>query len=129
MQRAECISQQTERDELQLLAAEAQRLINLKEPLRGYPGLGHTSSIAQSILFGSWFLWFGSCWVLGASSRATDVPETPTDGLRGPPAGAPEPPGPGPNKLKTLTFCGALLRGRARVLGRCPGNARVPGYN
>ncbi len=39
-------------------------------------------------LFGSSFFWFGSWWVPGASGKAPEVPEIPTDGPGGHPGGS-----------------------------------------
>lgn len=49
MQRAECIAQQTEREELQLLAAEAQRLINLKDRLANAQAFADAKETAADI--------------------------------------------------------------------------------
>ncbi len=69
-------------------------------------------SIAESILFGSSFFWFGSWWVPGASGRALEVAETPTDGP-GVPPGAPGARGARAKNTQTHICCGALLSGRA----------------
>ena len=58
------------------------------------------------------FFWFGSWWVPGASGRAPEVAETPTDGP-GVPPGAPGARGSRATNIKTHICCGALLRGRA----------------
>lgn len=75
-------------------------------------------SIAQSIPFGSSFFWFGSWWVPGASGRAPEVAETPTDGPGVPPGGPRSPRGPGQKSKNQYLLRGPFKRPSLGAGGR-----------